>query len=50
MSIEMRKRPVIEGKDALKFLIKAEENKQLLLAKTSQAMKKWNEQVREPRD
>lgn len=44
MTIEMRKRPVIKGKDALKFLERSELNKQQLIQRSKQAMKNWNKQ------
>lgn len=47
MALEMRKRPVIKGDDAIKFLQKAEQNKKRLEEKKALAMKKWNEQARE---
>jgi len=50
MAIEMRKRPVIRGKDAMNFLSKAEKNSKLMAAKKEQALKKWNEKVRDHRD
>lgn len=40
----MRKRPVIKGNDALKFLKRAEQNKQRLEGRKALAMKKWTEQ------
>lgn len=50
MAIEMRKRPVISGQDALKFLKKAEKNKQHIFEKKSAAMKRWNEQLDASKD
>ena len=50
MAIEMRKRPIIKGKDAANFLAKAERNKELMEIKKAQALKKWNEQVREDKN
>lgn len=47
MAVEMRKRPVIKGKDASRFLSKAEQNKKKIEAKKVQALKKWNDQARE---
>lgn len=47
MAVEMRKRPVIKGKDALKFLKRAEQNKQRLEERKALAMKKWNDQQRD---
>lgn len=47
MAVEMRKRPIIKGTDAMKFLQKAEQNKKRLEQKKVSAMKKWNEQARE---
>jgi len=39
MTIEMRKRPVIKGKDALKFLERSEQNKEQLIQRSKQAIK-----------
>ncbi|WP_332645722.1 hypothetical protein [Lysinibacillus sp. 54212] len=50
MAIEMRKRPIIRGKDAMKFLSKAEKNSKLLASRKEQALKKWNEKLRDHRD
>lgn len=50
MAIEMRKRPVIKGTNALKFLQKAEQNKKRLEERKALAMKKWNDQERESKN
>lgn len=47
MAVEMRKRPVIKGNDALKFIKRAEQNKQHLEERKALAIKKWTEQQRE---
>ena len=50
MAIEMRKRPVIKGADAMKFLQKAEKNKERLEERKTAAMKKWNDQEHESKN
>ncbi|MEK5078008.1 hypothetical protein MKX73_03245 [Solibacillus sp. FSL W7-1436] len=47
MSVEMRKRQVIKGNDALKFLKRAEQNKHHMIERKVLAIKKWTEQQRE---
>lgn len=44
MAVEMRKRPVIKGEDAIKFLQKAEHNKKRLEERKALVLKKWNDQ------
>ncbi|MBF4501949.1 hypothetical protein IRY55_11290 [Savagea sp. SN6] len=47
MTVEMRKRPVIKGKDAEVFLKRAEQNKKNIEKRKENAIKKWSEQQRE---
>lgn len=50
MTIEIRKRPVIKGKDALIFLKRAEQNQQQLVKRQVIAIKKWTEQQQKTKD
>lgn len=50
MAVEMRKRPVIKGADAMKFLQMVEQNKKRLEVRKAVAMKKWNDQERESKN
>lgn len=47
MAVEMRKRPVIKGNDAMKFLKRAEQNKKRLEERKALVLKKWTDQQRE---
>lgn len=50
MTVEMRKRPIIKGADAIKFLQRTEQNKKCLEERKVLAMKKWNDQQRESKN
>lgn len=50
MAIEMRKRPIVKGKNASNFFEKTKENQKKMEAKKAQALKKWNDQIRETKD
>ena len=50
MTVDMRRRPVIKGKDALKFLKNSEQNQKKLEKRKEIAIKKWSEQQRKTKD
>ncbi len=44
MTLEMRKRPIITGKNAKNFFVKMKENQKKMEFKKAEALQKWNHQ------